>query len=85
MDVTDVMFWGAISIGLLYLIAQFTSSEPNTTTTEPLQPRDLGGKISPQNPTLGWVALGVVFFVFGWPLLKRVQRKVEQSVWGDQA
>lgn len=83
MDVTDVMFWGAIGVGLLYLIAQFTSSEPNTTISEPLQPKDLGSRISPNNPTLGWIALGVVFFVFGWPLLKRAQRKVETSVWGE--
>ena len=83
MDFTDLIFWGTISIGFLYLIAQFTSSEPNQTSSEPLQPKDLGSKISPNNPTLGWVAIGIVFFVFGLPLLKRAQRKVEQSVWGD--
>ena len=83
MDFTDLIFWGTISIGFLYLIAQFTSSEPTALNPEPLQPKDLGSKISPNNPTLGWIAIGITFFVFGWPLLKRAQRKVEQSIWSD--
>lgn len=84
MELVDLVFWGAIIIGVFYLLAQFFPTIPEGTSQEPLSLGDLGSKVSPKNPALGWFVLAITFFVFVWPLLRFAQRKVEVMMFGHQ-